>query len=166
MDNPCDEFNHPTLVYGTQSFYIGTTPTIEFPWISRLNKNYAPIINIYFNAEMLFGGKFLFSWSPGGSGNETIKILLDGTELVTVNRSGSPNSEWWSLYERFIDSIDVPAIDIGEHVLTIEVLSGDGLVWDWLKLEEQCVQSETAWAEGDPIRPEKNWAMYFEYPCD
>jgi len=23
---------------------------------------------------------------------------------------------------------------------------------------------ETAWAEGDPIRPDKNWAMYFEFP--
>lgn len=22
---------------------------------------------------------------------------------------------------------------------------------------------ETAWAEGDPIRPDKNWAMYFEF---
>ncbi len=168
LDNPCDEFNHPTLVYGTQSFYVGTTPTIEFPWISRLNKNYAPTINIYFNAnaEMLLGGKFLFSWSPGGSGNETIKILLDGIQLDTVNRSGTVVGGWWDNKERFIDSIDVPAIDVGDHVLTIEVLSGDGLVWDWLRLEAPCFQEESAWAEGDQIRPDKNWAMYFEFPCN
>jgi len=163
LDNPCDEFNHPTLVYGTQSFYVDTTPAIEFPWISRLNRNYAPIINIYFNAEMLLGGKFLFSWSPGGSGIETIKILLDGMELGTVTRSGSQNSEWWEKYERFIDSFDVPAIDAGDHVLTINVTRGDGLVWDWLRLEEQCVQSETAWAEGNNQFFGKNWATYFNY---
>jgi len=31
---------------------------------------------------------------------------------------------------------------------------------------ELIYQEETAWAEGDPIRPGKNWAMYFEFELE
>lgn len=144
MDNPCDEFNHPTIVYGEQDFYIGATPTSEFPWISRYDKDYAPIINIHFNADMPDGGLFSFSWSPGASGTETITVTLslDGTEtLGSITRNGTPNPAWWGNYERFIESFDVPSMT-GDHILTITFSSGDGSVWDWLKLERTCPPPE------------------------
>ena len=37
----------------------------------------------------------------------------------------------------------------------------DELMFD--ETGEPIYQEETAWAEGDPIRPGKNWAMYFEF---
>jgi len=163
---PYDEFNFPTQVTGTQDFYVDTTPTINFPYFSG-PPHYAPIINIHFNAEMVFWGRFLFSWSPGNTGSETIEVLLDGTKLGEVTRDGATSSPglWWKNQERFIDSFDVPVTKAGDHVLTINVTKGNGLVWDWLKLEKQCIQEESAWAVDEDASHYfgKNWATYFNY---
>ena len=161
MDNPCDEFNYPTIVYGAQEFYVGTTPTNEFPWISRYDKNYAPTINIYFDHELKFGGRLLLSWSPGASGNEIWTASLDGTTLGTITRSGSYKTGWWSGYERFIETFNVNTIAAGSHTLTISFSKGDGAVWDWFRLEQPCVQKESAWGDGYSF-PGNNWATYFE----
>jgi len=165
-DNPYDEFNWPTIVPDPQEkdFYVGTTFKL-FPYLSWYPDS-ATTINIYFNAEMLLGGRFLFSWSPGNSGKETIEVSLGGTKFGEVTRSGAFTPDWYKDQERFIDSFDdVPAIEAGEHVLTINVTAGDGLVWDWLKLEEKCIQEETAWAVYDDgvLKFGKNWATYFTY---
>ena len=164
---PYDEFNYPEQVTGTQDFYVDTTPTTNFPYFSD-PPDYAPIINIHFNAEMLLGGRFLFSWSPGNSGTETIEVSLDGTKLGEVTRSGanSPSDLWWKNQERFIDSFDVPATEAGDHVLTINVTAGNGLVWDWIRFEKPCVQEESTWAGfavGEMPFDGKNWATYFTY---
>jgi len=160
---PYDEFNYPNKVTGPQDFYVGTTPINSFPYFSDY-PGYASIINIYFNAEMLFWGRFSFSWSPGNTGIETIEVSLDGTKLGEVTHSGATTSGWWKSQERFIDSFDVPATEAGDHVLTINVTAGNGLVWDWLRLEEQCIQEESAWAVDDEVLEfGKNWATYFTY---
>ncbi|GEM_PF-2516410 len=162
--NPYDEFNYPTQVTGTQDFYVDTTLTTNFPYFSD-PPGYAPIINIYFNAEMLLGGRFMFSWSPGNSGTEIIEVSLGGTKLGEVTRIGTSTSGWWKSQERFIDSFDIPATEAGDHILTINVTAGNGLVWDWLRLEEQCIQEESAWAvvDDDVLNFGKNWATYFNY---
>lgn len=139
IDNPCNEFNYKTIVNGVQDFYVGTTPISEFPWISKYNENYAPIINIHFDDDMPYGGVLSLSWSPGASGTEKMAVTLDGTPLGTmITRSGAPNPAWWGNYERYIDLFDVPPITGGDHILTITFSSGDGSVWDFIKLETIC----------------------------
>jgi len=172
MDNPCDEFNYPSIVNGPQHFYVGTTLTEEFPWISRYDRNFAPIINIYFSDELPFGGKFFISWSPGASGKEIWTASLDGTALGKIERISTPVDDWWEKYEFFVETFDIGPTDALEHILDITFTSGDGAVWDWIRLERPCVkeESETAWGAVEQGKKRfvqrGNWATYFEYTVE
>ena len=163
FENPVDELNYDSIVTDEYDFYVGTTQDYEFPWLSTYDVGLANPINIHFNADMPYGADFSFSWSPGAFGTETLNIMLDGTQdLGTISRNGASDPAWWGAYERFTDSVEVPPIS-GNHILTISFSSGDDAVWDWLRLEEPCVQEEeSAWA-GDIDFPGANWATYCEY---
>ena len=153
---------------GVQEFHVGTTPTASFPWVSVYAGVYplsAHIVNIHFNAEMPLGGKLFVSWSPGASATETWTATLDGTPLGTsITRTGSYEGGWFSGWERFIETFDVGPIAAGDHVVTINFTSGDGAVWDWVRLEE--LREETAWGDGcdgERFVAPGNWATYFTY---
>jgi hypothetical protein len=55
----------------------------------------------------------------------------------------------------------------GEHTINFKHVQGDGTFWDWVRLEKQCEQWETAWGDGSSFDG-ANWATYFTVPfgCD
>jgi len=169
MDNPCDEFSYPTILSGEQDFYVGTTPTTSFPWVSVFSTDDAVIVNSHFNAGLPFGGRFLISWSPGATPNmlEIWTASLDASALGSpITRDGAPVVGWFSGWERFIETFDVDPIASGVHTLTTQFTHGDGSVWDWVKLEKPCEQWESAWAGGEGsgrFVPKGNWATHFPY---
>jgi len=74
-----------------------------------------------------------------------------------------------------ISMIDSYKLKGGKKWVVDDVAGPDGLIYIAAHAEvriqtgvdpdtgEAVYQEETAWAEGDPIRPDKNWAMYFEF---
>ena len=151
MDNACDEFNFDTIVFGTQDFFVGTTPTSDFPWISRYDKNYAPTINIHFSAGMPSGGRLVYSWSPGASGYEAYDVELDSNLLGSITKRGYKNCAWFRCGERFIETFDIGPLASGAHTLTFRFTSGNGSLWDWIRLEQPCNQPpDCSGAYADP----------------
>lgn len=84
------------------------------------------------------GGRLSFSWSPGGSGTETMDVELDSSTLGSITRTGTIVSGWWDEKERFVETFNVDPLDAGDHTLTFDFSSGDGSVWDWIRLEMPC----------------------------
>jgi hypothetical protein len=144
-------------------FIVGTTPTNQFPWNSNKAFNYAHDFNINWNGGLPFGGKLTLSWSPGKSGTET-KIItdIDNSESATFIETGGSSSTGWQSY-KLVQSVMTPsALDSGSHVFRFQHTTGDGTLWDWVRLEKPCEHEETAWGDGTDF-PGKNWATYIIY---
>jgi hypothetical protein len=111
----------------------------------------------------VFGGKLTVSWSPGASAKETkiITSIDDGVPYTFVVW-GSTDPTGWRHYPLVQSEVELDAVADGSHVVRFQHTTGDGAIWDWVKLEKQCEQWETAWGNGLQF-PGPNWAMYFTY---
>jgi hypothetical protein len=148
----------------TNPFIVGTTPTAEFPYNSNYNRGYATDFDVQWEGSLPYGGRLIFSWSPGQSAAET-KVITDGG-TTTVNRTGTPISgmgyflDTYPVYEEA--PIAVGPYGPGTHTINFKHTKGDGTFWDWIRLEKPCVQEETAWGDGDDF-PGNNWATSISY---
>lgn len=172
-----DEFNYSGLVghfYPSfaNPYVISTNIYNDFPWNSNTSRSYATDFYVNWNGGLPFGGKLTASWSPGYTGSETKTMTADTGETTTIHSNGTvqtPGPTNWQGYPIQQDTLMINPADAGAHSIHLQHTAGNGTLWDWVLLEKPCEEDETAWAEGDRIRPNKNWAMYFEYhiqePC-
>jgi hypothetical protein len=58
--------------------------------------------------------------------------------------------------------LELNPIGVGSHEIRFQHTTGDGAIWDWVRLEKPCEQRETAWGAGTAFTG-KNWATYFNY---
>jgi len=169
LTNYCDEFNYAGFYEGlgpldppfTDPFMVDTTPTNMFPWLSL--GTYATDFKVQWFGELLFGGKLTVSWSPGQSAKET-KIIMSMDDGVPFNfvEYGSYDPVGWRGYPLVQSVLELNQIGGGSHEIRFQHTTGDGAIWDWVRLEKPCEQEETAWAAGIGF-PGKNWATYFTY---
>jgi len=169
LTNYCDEFNYAGFYEGlgplyppfTDPFVVGTTFTNMFPWLSL--GSYATDFKVQWFGELLFGGKLTVSWSPGTSATET-KIIMsidDGVPFTFVV-NGFDDPSGWLGYPLVQSNLELNPIGGGSHEIRFQHTTGDGAIWDWVRLEKPCEQEESAWADG-PGFTGKNWATYFKY---
>lgn len=143
MDNPADELNWPGM-FGVfpsfpDPFVVGTNSDSEFPWNSNHNSGYATDFDVEFDYDGPTVDVLLtVSWSPGKSANEYKEVYLDGDHLFTTpTRLGAPASGWWNNMEVFQDTFEFE-LDAGTHTLNFQHPTGDGTLWDFVKLETVC----------------------------
>jgi len=150
-------------------FIVETTLTDEFPYNSNFSKPYATNFDVQWEGSLPFGGLLTISWSPGQSASEKKVVSEDGNALAIFTAQGLPKpGEGWfmNIYPLVEHSVVVDPLTDGVHTINFQHTQGDGTFWDWVRLEKICVEEESAWGDGIQIREDKNWAMYFEYPCD
>lgn len=148
----------------TNPFIVGTTPTSEFPYNSNYNREYATDFDVEWDGSLPFGGRLIFSWSPGQSAAETKVITNGGTTVVNRTGTATPGMGYFlDTYPVYEESpIAIGTYEPGTHTINFSHTKGDGTFWDWIRLEQPCVQEETAWGAGQGFEG-SNWAMYFEY---
>jgi hypothetical protein len=173
LTNYCDEFNYAGFYEGvgpinppfTNPFVVGTTLTEDFPWLSLVVSPgpYATDFKVQWSGELPFGGKLIVSWSPGQSATETkiITSIDDGVPFTFVE-IGSFDPNGWRGYPLVQSDLELNPIGGGSHEISFQHTTGDGAIWDWIRLEKPCIQEETAWANGEDFTG-ANWATYFEY---
>jgi len=94
---------------------------------------------------------------------DTNTHLYVGTTPPTKSAPGRfPYKEEGDTYIILFSEIGANPGDTIYIAAQAEVENPDELVWD-PGTETMVPREETAWAQGDEIRPGKNWAMYFEY---
>jgi len=148
----------------TSPFFVGVTPTDEFPYNSNCDLGYATDFNIQWYGSLPLGGRLTISWSPGASKKETKVVSGNGIDETTFSANGQAqggNGWFWNKYPLVVDSAFVNPLPIGTHSITFEQTEGDGTFWDWVRLEKPG-DHESAWAAGEDF-PGKNWATYFNY---
>jgi len=172
LTNYCDEFNYagfyeepPGLLYPpfTDPFVVDDTSTNEFPWLSL--GSYATDFNVRWLGELPFGGKLTVSWSPGQTSAKETKIIMsmdDGVAFTFVEY-GSTDPAGWLGYPLEQSGLELDPIGNGAHEIRFQHTTGDGAIWDWVRLEKPCEQEETAWADGERFTNRGNWATYFFY---
>lgn len=183
LTNYADEFNWPNASenypgdslasqepFFANPFYVGVNEDIEFPWNSNKARSYATDIDVKWEGNLNFGGQLTISWAPGASAFEEKIISGDGILSPVVHTAQGANvynEGWfnnWKLYEK---SIPVGQLVEGNHTFNFEHTKGDGTAWDWIKLEEPCVNYETAWAATgigeNRFTTKGNWATWFPY---
>lgn len=140
LSNPVDEFNwdgsfssFPTY---SNPFVIATSKDSTFPWTSNYSKNYATDLKINFEyaPEESAEVKLTLSWSPGKSGTEKKEVWLDGDLLEKWTREGEAKSGWWEEMPLYADTLNFD-LDEGTHTLNLKQTSGDGTLWDYVKLD-------------------------------
>ena len=173
LTNYCDELNLPNnwpvdpAVYPDfpDPFVVGINNNNEFPWISNKVNDYATDFKVQWSGELLFGGELIVSWSPGKSGTETkiIKIIDDSSvNDFIVLWSTDPNG--WEGYPLVTSNVELDKVCYADkHEIIFQHTTGDGALWDWIKLQKPCEQWETAWADGTRFVGKGNWATYFTY---
>ena len=132
------------------------------------------------------GGVLVVTYDITGSGWELLETHLyvgwTNPELYLNSAPGQfPYSEEHDpavltvTYTISISEIDSYRLKGGKKWVVDDVAVPDGLIFIAAQAEvikqigvdpetgEPIYQEETAWAQGDPIRPDKNWAMYFEF---
>lgn len=184
--NYADEFNWgypagpttagPTLAASSPAFadpfIVGSSETTEFPYNSNFSRGYATDFDIQWNGALPWGGRLTFSWSPGISALERKEIVVVGDgmapSLFTATGSTQSGQGWFmDKYPLIENSMAVGSLPYGTHVVNMRQLAGDGTFWDWVRLEQPCLESESAWGYG-PGFSGKNWATYTVYelqPC-
>ncbi|MDW7739074.1 MAG: hypothetical protein SCJ97_03305 [Bacillota bacterium] len=155
----------------TNPFIVGTTPTSEFPFNSNAVRGYATDFEVKWDGALNYGGKLTISWSPGNSAFERKVISGDGiTEtIVTANGSVASGQGWFMDQYLLVEhSVIVSPLADGLQTIRFQHTNGDGTFWDWVRLEEPCVEIniETAWGAGNRFTNQGNWATYFEYTLE
>jgi hypothetical protein len=149
-------------------FFVGVTPTDEFPYNSNSDRGYATDFDIEWNGELPLGGRLTISWSPGASGQETKVVSGDGIDETTFSAVGQNQGGqgwFWNKYPLVVDSVSVNPLPYATHSITFEQTRGNGTFWDWVRLEKPG-DHESAWAAGDEFNEGKNWATYFNYTVE
>ncbi|MFC1550911.1 LamG domain-containing protein, partial [Candidatus Neomarinimicrobiota bacterium] len=158
-----DEFNYsasdpyPSF---TTPFIVGTTPTNEFPYLSRgSGPSYATNFDVHWDGELPYGGVLTISWSPGGSGiEEKIVTVPGGSGISTGDIPGLfvYGAGWYlDKYPLVEHSFDVGSLSYDTHIFNFLQTKGDGTFWDWVRLEKPCVETvyehydESAWGYND-----------------
>lgn len=138
-----DEFNFPGDVLPpggwppfTNPFVVGTTPTKEFPGNSNKSANYATDFRVQWYGALRCGGVLTLSWSPGKSATET-KIItsIDTSEAGTFVARGSTDPTGWKGYPLVQSTLVLSPIPHGWHEFRFQHTTGDGTIWDWVRLE-------------------------------
>jgi len=181
LTNYADEFNwgdpaDPTTMGPSLSeeepafdnpFIVGSSETSKFPYNSNANRGYAADFNVQWDGVLPWGGRLTISWSPGQSAAEVKNVNVSGDGLPTQNftATGTPRpSEGWfqDTYPLVENTMDVGVLPYGTHTINFKHSTGDGTFWDWIRLEQPGLESETAWS-GTCAFEGKNWATYI---CD
>ncbi|MHB1136943.1 MAG: hypothetical protein ACYC1X_09165 [Coriobacteriia bacterium] len=179
--NYADEFNWeypaspttmgPTLAVSKPAFanpfIVGSSETTEFPWNSNYNANYARSVDVQWDGALPWGGRLLVSWSPGNSAFETkvIDVSGDGLDPIAFTSTGTvATGEGWFMnqYKLVENEIGVDPLAYGTHTINFLQTSGDGTFWDWIRLEQPGLDSQSAWAGTMPFAG-ANWATYGTY---
>lgn len=151
LDNPADEFNFVGLGqypnpanYNTPFLRTIASPVdnpadLLFPWNSDFSVNYGRTINIEFNvASGPIDTVLTLRWSPGASGTENKSVYLDNVLVGTIGPiSGVSDPLWWSNYPMREDTFSLNGLSNGLHTIRLEQTTGNGTVWDFIKLEKQ-----------------------------
>lgn len=178
LTNYADEFNWgapassttmgPSLAVETplyaNPFVVGVSESADFPYNSNVDKNYATNFDVQWSGALNWGGRLTTSWSPGASATETKEITVSGdgmssSSFTTVGATVSGVGWFQDKYPLVENSIDVGQLPLGTHTINFQQLTGDGTFWDWIRLEQPGLETETAWAEGCDFTG-KNWATY------
>ncbi|MFC1606281.1 hypothetical protein ACFL33_05415 [Pseudomonadota bacterium] len=176
LTNYADEFNWgdpagpTTLGPGLNSeqpsfvstFIVGSSELGEFPYNSNTAKSYATDFDIEWTGALPWGGELIVSWSPGKSASEEKQVAIDGVgpEIFTATGTNRPGEGWFlDTYPLVEHSMPVGVLGYGDHTINFQHTSGDGTFWDWIRLEQPGLESETAWAAGCSFSG-KNWATY------
>lgn len=145
-------------------FIVGVSENSEFPYNSNVVKNYATDFDVEWTGALGWGGRLTLSWSPGQSASEAKEITVSGDGLPSSTFTAVGTSEsgagWFQdKYPLVENSMDVGRLDQGTHSINFLQKTGDGTFWDWVKLEQPGLETETAWAEGCDFTG-RNWATY------
>lgn len=151
LENPADEFNftapreYPDAEnYDSPFLRVIASPVDDdsdklFPWNSNYNLNYARTINIEF--EITNGpldALLTLSWGAGATGVENKTIYLDDAYVSSIGPiNGSTSAGWWNNYPRVTNTIPLSNLSNGTHTLRLVHETGNGTVWDFIKLEKQ-----------------------------
>jgi hypothetical protein len=184
LNNYADEFNWeypagpqtagPSLAVSQPAyadpFIVGSSETTDFPYNSNADRGYATDFDVEWMGALPWGGRLTVSWSPGISAAEqkTVMVAGDGLGSETFNAVGTPRpGEGWFLdkYALVENSMSVGSLPYDTHTINFTHPTGDGTFWDWVRLEQPCVESETAWGDGIGF-PGKNWATYIVYTLE
>jgi len=137
-----DPHDDPEVIY----FSVGS-PDPEFP--SGLGTDIGPQrseINIQFEGELLSGGSFVVGWTPGGTDEpEQFSVRVDEQPIgASESLTGHVPSRWGT--SRFL----IPPLQEGQHTITLQHLTGDGLGFDFLALEPRTPQVAPAVISMEP----------------
>ncbi len=149
-DNPVAEFNFTGLGQYpdpgnytpsyTRNIILPFDPTADqqFPWNSDFSNGYARTILINFNyAGATTDALLTLRWSPGASGTERKQIYLNDNLIQSIGPiTGTSSPDWWSNYPMRIDTATLTNLTPGNHQLRLEQTTGNGTVWDYIKLEK------------------------------
>jgi len=148
-DNPVDEFNFESLGnYPAGPYTPSYTRNItgqrddvldkEFPWNSDASNQYAKTITINYNYPgPATNATLTLRWSPGVSGTENKQIYYDNVLVKSIGPiPGTSSPGWWNNYPMQEDTYDF-LLTPGSHVFRLEQTTGNGTVWDFIKLEKQ-----------------------------
>lgn len=140
LDNPVDELNWPGA-FGIfpafpDPFVVGTNLDSEFPYNSNFSNGYATDfdVNFEFTSGSTADARLMFSWGPGRSGTEEKEVFLDAGSIFTVTRTGASVAGWSEDMQRFEETADF-SLSPGSHALNFQHLSGNGTIWDFVKVE-------------------------------
>ena len=148
-DNPADEFRFTSIgQYPDPSTYsspftriitsqIDDTADLDFPWNSDYGFNYAREIDVQFDySGPTTNARLTLRWSPGASGTENKQIQYDGNPILSIGPVvGTSNPAWWGNYPMREDTVDI-SLSSGTHTFKLLQTTGNGTVWDWVKLEK------------------------------
>jgi hypothetical protein len=145
-------------------FLVGSSDSDEFPYNSNASELYAYATNfdVQWDGALPWGGLLTVSWSPGQSAYEVKQVTIDGIgpEIFTATGTPSSGGDWFfDNYPLVEDSMIVGVLDYGTHTINFQHTEGDGTFWDWIRLEQPGLESETAWGAGCSFAG-KNWATW------
>ena len=147
-------------------FVVGMNTTDEFPYNSNTSRGYATDFDVEWTGALPWGGRLLISWSPGQSASENKVIDFAGSsDSFSANGVPSPGAGWFRNTYSLVNppnELYVGALPDATHTINFRHTRGDGTFWDWIRLEQPGVTSETAWGDGEDFVG-KNWATYIEY---
>ncbi len=148
-DNPVDEFNFESLGnYPAGPYTPSYTRNItgqrddvldkKFPWNSDASNQYAKSIIINYDySGPATQATLTLRWSPGISGIENKQIYHNDTLVKSIGPvAGISTSGWWSNYPMREDEYSF-TLNPGSHVFRLEQTTGNGTVWDFIKLEKK-----------------------------
>jgi hypothetical protein len=147
LNNAVDELNFVALggypnpgTYTPSYTRVVTSPIDDvqdevFPWNTDFSNSYAKTIEIDFNSPAT-NALLTIHWSPGASGSETKQVYLDNVLQTTIGPlPGISDPSYWSNYPMRTDTVPL-VLTAGSHTIKFEQTTGNGTVWDYIKLEK------------------------------